>query len=115
MSTLHQDNAFFEIALENLPTLLMKFNKLGRTDQRSFEEKIIDNLKNDPVDRACNIALSNKKFKAAISRVVKIKKFKQDRVNELKVNISEKVDTMEHTPGPKSSFGKLLRNILNNL
>jgi len=114
MATLHQDDAFFEIALENLPRLLMKFNKLGKKDYRSFERKMVDKLNNDPVDRACDIALSNKKFKAVVSGINKIKNFKNDRVSELKKDIDERVDTMEHTPGKKSFFGKCFRAILNN-
>jgi hypothetical protein len=115
MSTLHQDNAFFEIALENLPRLLMKFNKLGKVDYRSFEEKMVSRLNNDPVDRACDIALSNRKFKAAVSGIDKIKKFKSERVSELKEDINERVGMMEHTPGKKSFFGKIFRTVLDNL
>lgn len=115
MSTLHQDNAFMEIALENLPRLLMKFNKLGKEDYRSFEEKMVSRLNNDPVDRACDIALSNKKFRVAVAGISSAKKFKKDRISELKNGIDERVNVMEHTPGPKSTFGKIFRVILNNL
>lgn len=115
MATLHQDDAFFEIALENFPRLLMKFNKLGKEDYRSFERKMVDGLSIDPVDRACDIALSNKKFKAAISGINKIKKFKNERVFELKEDIDKRVNVMEHTPGKKSFFGKIFRTVLDNL
>jgi hypothetical protein len=111
MKTLYHDEAFLEIALENLPALLIKFNKMEMAKKRSLEERIIGNLKNDPVDRACDIALSNKKFKTVVSGVAKVSDFKNERVKELR----DQVDQMEHTPGPKSTFGKLFRTILNSL
>lgn len=116
METLHQDNAFFEIALENLPTLLKKLETSKRRDNRSFEKRIIDELtNNNSEDRACDIALSNKKFKTAISGIAKVKQFKADRVNEMKEDINNEIDKMEHTPGAKSLVGKIFRSILNNL
>jgi|LSQX01.1.fsa_nt_gb hypothetical protein len=112
MSTLHQDNAFLEIALENLPRLLLKYRL--RKAKRGFQEGIIMDCINttDPVSIACDHALNNKKFKPIIDGLEKVDSFKTQKETEVKNAIKKKADEWKHNP-KKSFLGKVLDIIVN--